>query len=1061
MNRRPLRERQRRRARRGLPLLALLLGVAALALSPRSTAAAPGTNVGGPKGNVTVAPAPLSAAERAGVDFAVQYLYSGPEAWRRRLSADSPWRQLPPARAAAEIAARVGPPRAARWQLQRPGPMGDADAVVFAIEYPSGMSETIWLDLVEGVNDFELRRVRTLSEPWPARDDDEEGDEQLAGIARGWTPASSRPALPRGVGFVAAVLALAVVATSLASRRLRRPGAVALAAACLACHGGGATDGDALAAADQPVEMHALEPLRHELATGVSPGELNKTLAASPRQGTAGEIARLWRIDRQVRDLQLNEAATLLATFPDPAPYPLAELLRARLAALRGATPAAHFHYDRVTRMGADDDGLRLEIAAAVTADDLDETIEPAYRPLLDMGTRMATPYYTAAEAAMIDSRGDEAEALFRVAWQLQPMPREELFSSPPLTAVVARRQPLFDLLQLQSADEPAIGGAVPGAFPLTLPPRTTAAVSGQLLRVMVAGAELQVAGGAPLAPAATAVETARAFDRRRRDGELAQLDQLQLQAREVSSFAQPALLERIELAAEALAEDERWQDLLALTDRLPDVKRRLPPMLAQLRALALVRSNKPSEAFALLLRLAQDDKLHGRKDIGILYQLADSLVRQQRFDLALKILRRANARSGLTAGWAREQQVLMEQRLVGAHLDFVSKNFRIRYPKVAGTAYAEQIALVLEEERKRIAHWVPLVDPTPVDVDLYPLREFLGSYAIDMPVVGLFDGRVRVPFADLHSLHPVLVKILSHELAHALITQATGDRAPKWVQEGLAQHVQMLQDVGNPYRDLDYNGRSLSLAVVENALDGFSEPQLVELSYAQSVWAFHYLEAEHGVGSIHRLLAAYRDGDDTAEALQLAIGMEPPQLDSALRAWALNGAPRAWPSKLRRYDVESEELLLRTPPAPPPARVGPPNALKPKDRQHRRRIEEETRATAMAAWHAKYLLWSKPLKEAYTPVQQAMTVNGWTPEDTVRCRKLSVAMAEALADPERFRAPDPRVTYSLHAAMITLRDLGVACERGDFPVARSQAVKASTRLAEAAKVLAEYKLAL
>ncbi len=1055
VNRRPLRGRQRRRARRGLPLLALLLGVAAL--TPRSAASAPGSNVRGPKVAATVAPAPLSAAERAGVDLAVQYLYAGPYAWQRRLSPDSPWKQLPPARAAAEIAARVGPPRAARWQLQRPGPLGEPEAVVFSVEYPSGMSETLWLDLVEGDDGFELRSVRTLSEPWPALDDDGDSEEELAG----WRPANSRPPQPRAIGLVVAALALAAIARVVTRRRLPRPGAVALAAACLACHGGGATDGDAISAADQPVEMHALEPLRHGLAIGASPGELNATLAASPREGTAGEIARLWRIDRQVRDLQLNEAATLLATFPDPAPYPLAELLRARLAALRGVTAAAHFHYERVSRMGADDDGLRLEIAGAITDMQTDESIEPAYRPLIDMGTRMAVPYYTAAEMAMVDGRDDEAEALFRVAWQLQPMPREELFSSPPLTAAVARRQPLFDLVQLQAADEPAIGGAVPGAFPLTLPPRTTAAVTGQLLRVTVAGAELQVAGGAPLAPAATAVETAHAFDRRRRDGELAQLDQLQLQAREVSSFAQPALLERIELAAEALAEDERWQDLLALTDRLPDLKRRLPPTLAQLRALALVRTDEPSEAFALLLRLAQDDKLHGRKDVGTLYQLADSLVRQQRFDLALKVLRRANARSGLTAGWAREKQVLMEQRLVGAHLSYASKHFRIRYPKVAGSAYAEQVAMVLEEERRRIGHWVPLDDPTPVDVDLYPLGEFLGSYSMDMPVVGLFDGRVRVPFADLHSLHPELVKILSHELAHALITQATGDRAPKWVQEGLAQHVQMVQDVSNPYRDLDNKGRSLSLAVVEHALDGFSEWQLVELSYAQSVWAFHYLEAEHGVDSIHRLLAAYRDGDDTSEALQLAIGMEPPQLDSALRAWAVTGAPRVWPSKLRRYDEEAEQLLVRTPLPPPPARVGPPHALSPKDRQNRKRVEQEARAAAMAAWHAKYQQWSRPLKEAYTPVQQAMAANGWTPDDTARCRQLAATMSEALADPERFRAPDPRVTYSLHAAMITLRDLGIACERGDFTVARSQAVKANHRLAEAAKVLAEYKLAL
>ncbi len=997
-----------------------------------------------------VGPAPLTVEEQAGVAFALLYLKGGASAWQKALAKDSPWSSLKPAEARAEIAARVGPPDGTRWQLQHPGPNGAPNEAVFSIEYPSGMTETLWLDLVGEGGTFKLRRLRTLSEPWPLPPRETPEFEHIAAL----------PGAPRGVAgalLAAAVLlgAAAIASRSRSGRRRLGWATVALAGVAFACERGetSAGGGPAAASAGGPESLGALVPLREALAEGATGDALQPLLAAAPSQGVAGDVARLWRADRMLRDYRLNEADAILATFPTEAPYPLTALLRARLAVLRGHAGDSLVHYELVRSLGADDDGLRLEAAGALTGAEEEAASDRAFDRLTAVGSRLAIPYYVAAEVAMAEDRGEDAEKLFQIGWELQPLSRDVLFRSP-LIASVCTRKAVYPLLDFANAAEPQRGGPVPGERPVPLPESGNATLVGQLLRIRVHGAEVRVPGGRTLAPAGTVVEAPAVFERSERDEQVEQLAVLTYQAGVDGAFAQPVLRRRLELAAWGLAEQERWADLLTLTEKLPAFEGRLPPDLTRLRAAALARSERSREAFELLVRLAQDDKQHGRRDTGTLYQLADALVREQRFDLALKVLQRANAMSGLSAGKARERQVRMEKRLAEAHQLFESRYFRIRYPKVTGKVYAQQLAVVLEEERKRLAHWIPVADPQPVDVDLYPVEEFLSSYAAEMPVVGIFDGRVRVPFADLHSLHPQLVAILTHELAHALISQATHERAPKWVQEGLAQHVEMEQRVVNPFPDLEPAGLSLSVAVVDHALDGFSEPQFVELSYAEAAWTFHYLEAKHGTKAIHRLLAAYRKGEDDAAALQSALGMDYAKLDTSLRSWATTkGLARLWPTKVRRYDHEAERLARMAPSEPPPARVQA-GATRFVDS----RLQQ---GSAMKEWHATYVKWSMPLKVAYTPVQKALNGNAWTPENEAACRRLAEATSTIVRDPTYFAAPDPRISYPLRQAIVSLNELGTACGRGELGKARVLYNRANTLLTQTASLLGEHKLPL
>ncbi len=110
------------------------------------------------------------------------------------------------------------------------------------------------------------------------------------------------------------------------------------------------------------------------------------------------------------------------------------------------------------------------------------------------------------------------------------------------------------------------------------------------------------------------------------------------------------------------------------------------------------------------------------------------------------------------------------------------------------------------------------------------------------MDVLGLFDGKIRVPLGDVAKFRPFVVTILTHELAHAMITEKTADQAPRWFQEGLAQHVEMVEEDVNPiagYRDKE---NLASFPLIEPAISSYS-PALIAIGYDESRWALHYVE--------------------------------------------------------------------------------------------------------------------------------------------------------------------------------------------------------------------------
>ncbi|MCP3962826.1 MAG: hypothetical protein GY719_33730 [bacterium] len=845
----------------------------------------------------------LTEAERQAVVFAAEYLNGGPEAWWPRLSAGSPLRSLGQEAALEALEVRAGPRQGARWRLQT-GPASVTRGVaVWTVEFPSGMSDTLVLELREEGDRWTIDTVRMSAEP--------RGGVGTAALQEG--PRAAPVAAQRDLQLPAmlAVLGLGLLLIGAWRRAagLAAAGAVAAVAAVVLFvrlpgpppPAEAPTRVDSKTAAGDPDSALAgLLELRRVLATSES-GDLKGVEV--PEKGPAARVAQLWRAELALEKLDLNAADAILQSLPSPARVPRAELVRARLAFLRMSEVDTALAYERAIEVGISHDALLFEAAQAFQLLGYSKRADGYYEQLAEMRSREAEVYYHLAAAAVAERDWSKARDHFGQAWRLEPLPRDEVLSRPFLAYLLEEVGDIRDLLQLGSVDDPRVGCNAATSAAVGLPEGAAARVVGGLLVLEVSEGVLEVPAGCALAGEGARVYTATSWRQRREDLALADLSVLARRSK--ADLSRPRKRRELEQAVTALGRRGRWADLLEITDAVASQVVHIPPEVVQLRAEALRRSGRRSEARDLLITLAASNAKNRRVDPTTLYQLADLLVSEGQYDRALKLMAKAHSELPFEVDRGRLLQVQIEKRLAKSSLVYESDHFEILYPYERPLYFVERLAEIMEAERKRLAKWIPVGSGGSTRVYLLDFGDFQTSYG--RGVLGLFDGKIRVPFADVDVFDSFVVSILTHELAHAMIAEASGDRAPHWLHEGLAQHVEMPQTGVNPISGYVQTSSLLSFPMIEPMLEGFSVPSFVPVAYDEARWVLHFIEGRYGVRSIHRLLAAFRDGMTTEQAVEKVFGRSVEELDREIWDWGVNDAPDLWPSEIVYYEPEPE----------------------------------------------------------------------------------------------------------------------------------------------------------
>ena len=851
----------------------------------------------------------VSAGERAAVEAATAYLASGPQAIVARLSADSPIRHLPAATALEEIETRLGPPDGAKWELETVTPALQNKRAVFDISYPSGVDETVTFDLANENGTFTIRDIRIAALP---------SDRKPVFAAAAVTTAAAETA-PKSDARAALLMLFAAIVgggAAFVSSKHRGASLAMTGVAAVAVAGAIVLARDRIfapvvtaapvaktGAADRYPSIAPLLPLRRAIASGVA--ELPDAGCVERR---CADVALLWKAQIDVEQSKTDEAKQILGRFPSPSDIPLAEMLRGRIALLEGDAAGSALAYEHAVNLGPGRDSIWLETAQALMALGFDDRATKYLNRLTRIGSRSPAAYYSLASLAGSKGHDEEASKYLQQAWALQPIERSTLVSVPTFAAVL-RRPEISTMIPMGAVEEGRFTSSDVSTQPIAMPANAVAQVCGSLLRIRAGEQVLEVPGGAAFAPPNTPVMDPAALDKEEEEQALRDFQQLAGAAHNAGAFTQPALRRRVTRTAEALAEHNRWGDLATLTEMLSPRSEHVPANLFFLRDKALERLNRRDEARALLEQLATSRVLTRKRDARALESLGEMFAAQDQFDAAIAMYDKAQAIRPNPMADDRVRQIEMNKRLATRFSQERTPHFEIRYPEDVSPTGAKQIGVILEAELKRLQTWVPIADVKPVTVNIVWWRDFRSTYTGNDFILGFYQGKITVPLAGVQQFVPPIVALLSHELCHALLAQATNDQTPSWFHEGLAQRIEMVDYHANAFNMYD-DSKLLAMSVLEATIRQSGDPDMISEAYIESQTVIRYIEAKYGMKGIASMIAAFRDGATTEDAIRKVTGQSVAEFDTQLRAWGRSGARVFENPPPIRYDLDDSDTI-------------------------------------------------------------------------------------------------------------------------------------------------------
>jgi Flp pilus assembly protein TadD len=824
-------------------------------------------------------PRNISAAEEAAVRLVAAHLSSGPDALWQATSASSRLRNLGAAEGRKEIELRVGPADGSEWRLITMAATAQSLAG-FHVTFASGVDDTIVFEMIQENGAWKIADLRSMSDPVAAV--------KAAPVKTEPLPApSDRIKVSTPLMIAGAMTVIFGVLSLLLKRRRRLVASLAAAAAALAVgvlvfmdqRPQTTTPIAAASVLSPPAETTraSMVDLRRRAASGES------TDTPAGLHGDMAVRAALWSAQLHLGRNDFAAAADVLSKVPGKDEVPLAHILAGRTAFLQNRDVDAVLAYERAMELGPERDDLLYETASVLMILGFDDRAERYYLRLVELGSREPDAYYSLAILESIDGAEEKAEKALFTAYQARPLLRSSLVRAGVLHRLV-RRPAVRQQLAIQRSDEPLIQPARLAEKPLTIPPGAGALCIGEHLEVDFIGRKLQVPGGAFMAPIGTRVLDAGAWDRMEATRALGSAPVLAGIAAQPSTYAQPALARRVTETASTLAAHHRWNDVKVLTAGVTTAFALVPPDLVLLKAQAQKRTGDMDGARRLLAEMIGSPTFLKRLDAGQLLETGEMLASLRAYDAAIRIMDRAGQLQELPRLDDRVRQISMNKQ-VAQFNSHRTPHFIIRYPSEMDSVSARTIGDIAEAEFIRIQRWVPISNLEPVAINVLTWETFRGVYTGGDHILGFYDGQITIPFAGVGNFEPEIVAILSHELAHAMIAQRTHDQAPRWFQEGLAQRVESVQFMRNPFNMYDPE-QFLAFRLLDDMVMHSGDYAMVSQGYLVAHALIRYIEQERGQAGLVKLLDAFAAGMPTDEAIEAMSGKSLSEFDQAFAAW-------------------------------------------------------------------------------------------------------------------------------------------------------------------------------
>lgn len=176
-------------------------------------------------------------------------------------------------------------------------------------------------------------------------------------------------------------------------------------------------------------------------------------------------------------------------------------------------------------------------------------------------------------------------------------------------------------------------------------------------------------------------------------------------------------------------------------------------------------------------------------QDPALLVLHGEILYRDNRLPEALADYRAALAAGAKTKGLAeRIEQLQRELATEGEHRRRESQHFVLSFDGDRDDSLGHRVLDSLESAWSELTRELDVWPSAPISVVLYTRREFESTTAQGPDVLGLFDGKIRLPVGGLGKIDAALQRVFRHELTHALLHVKGRGAVPRWLHEGIAQ---------------------------------------------------------------------------------------------------------------------------------------------------------------------------------------------------------------------------------------------------------------------------------
>lgn len=256
-------------------------------------------------------------------------------------------------------------------------------------------------------------------------------------------------------------------------------------------------------------------------------------------------------------------------------------------------------------------------------------------------------------------------------------------------------------------------------------------------------------------------------------------------------------------------------------------------------------------------------------------------------FAEAHKNLESSSARFATTEGFS--ERLALYERSALATADFTTEtrgDVTLRFRPGFDVVLADEAFETLQAAHDRIGPILGGAPPGGVRMELYPTAQrFIDASSLPGAAVRTTGVVALSKWTRLLVSSPRALgrgygwkDTIAHEYIHYIVAWRTEDRAPVWLQEGIARSHEVLWRVSEPeslaptqaslLADALKNETLLPLAKMHPSMAFLSSPEEASLAYAQVSTMIVYLRKKEGPTAVSRVLDLVRTGRDALQAV-------------------------------------------------------------------------------------------------------------------------------------------------------------------------------------------------